>query len=52
MTAKTKSGTNVNINTFDIIIEDGKPVIMFWVKDENGQYGIFNQDQLCNFKDN
>jgi hypothetical protein len=51
MTAKTKSGTSVTVNTFDVIIEDGKPVIMFFVKDENGQYGIFNQNELHEFKE-
>jgi hypothetical protein len=51
MTAKTKNGTAVTVNTFDVIIEDGKPVIMFFVKDENGQYGIFNQNELHEFKE-
>ena len=49
MTAKTISGTKVVVNSFDVIIENGKPLIMFFVKDENGQYGLFNQNELTDY---
>jgi hypothetical protein len=49
MTAKTLSGTNVTIKSFDVIVENGKPVIYFFVQDENGQHGLFNQNELINF---
>ena len=51
ITAKTLSGTNVTINSFDILIEDGKPVIYFFVKDENGQFGLFNQNELTGYSE-
>jgi hypothetical protein len=55
MTAKTLSGTKVTINSFDVIIEpgllphSGRPLIMFFVKDENGHFGIFNQHELMEY---
>lgn len=49
MTAKTLSGTRVVVNSFDVIIENGKPLIMFFVKDENGQFGLFNQNELTDY---
>jgi hypothetical protein len=49
MTAKTLSGKKVTINSFDIIVENGKPLAMFFVKDENGQFGLFNQNELTDF---
>jgi hypothetical protein len=49
MTAKTLSGTKVVVNSFDIIIENGQPIIMFFVKDENGQFGLFNQNELTDY---
>ncbi len=49
MTAKTLAGTNVTVNSFDVIIENGKPVVMFFVKDENSQFGIFNQNELTDY---
>jgi len=49
MTAKTLSGTKVVVNSFDVIVENGKPLIMFFVKDENGQFGLFNQNELTDF---
>ncbi len=49
ITAKTLSGTKVVVNSFDVIIENGKPLIMFFVKDENGQFGLFNQNELTDF---
>jgi len=49
MTAKTISGTKVVVNSFDVIVENGKPLIMFFVKDENGQYGLFNQNELTDY---
>lgn len=51
MTAQTMTGKGVTITDFDIIIENGKPLIMFFVKDENGQFGIFNQNELQNFEE-
>lgn len=47
--AKTLSGINVTINDSEIIIEQGKPVIMFFTVDENGNHGIFSQNQLTDF---
>jgi hypothetical protein len=52
ITAKTKSGTKVTVNTFDVIIEEGKPLVMFFVKDENGQHGIFSQYDLSDYNTN
>ena len=49
MTAKTLSGTKVTVNSFDVIVENGKPLIMFFVKDEDGQFGLFNQNELTDF---
>lgn len=49
MTAKTLSGTKVVVNSFDVIVENGKPLIMFFVKDENGHFGLFNQNELTDF---
>jgi hypothetical protein len=51
MIAKTLSGTDVTINDSDIVIVDGKPVIVFFVVDSNGQHGIFNQNQLTDYKE-
>ena len=51
LSAQTLTGTKVTINDFDIIIEDGKPLLMFFTKDDDGQYGIFNQHQLTNYKE-
>ena len=51
MIAKTLSGTDVTINDSDIVIMDGKPVIVFFVVDSNGQHGIFNQNQLTDYKE-
>jgi hypothetical protein len=47
--ATTLSGAKVRVNTFDVIIENGKPLIVFFVVDENGQHGIFNQNELTNY---
>jgi hypothetical protein len=49
ITAKTLSGRKVTVTSFDVIIENGKPLVMFFVKDENGQFGLFNQDQLTDY---
>jgi hypothetical protein len=51
MAAKTLSGTKVVVNSFDIIIENGQPIIMFFVKDENGQFGLFNQNELTDYEE-
>ena len=51
ITAKTLTGTKVTVNSFDVIIENGKPVVYFFVKDENGQYGLFNQNELTNYEE-
>jgi len=47
--ATTIQGTFVTIKTFDVIIDNGKPLIVFFVVDENGQHGIFNQNELTNY---
>lgn len=49
ITAKTVTGTPVTVNDSDIVIMDGKPIIMFFVVDNNGQHGIFNQNELTDF---
>lgn len=49
ISAQTLNGTKVTVNDFDIIIENGKPLIMFFVKTENGSYAIFNQHELTNY---
>jgi hypothetical protein len=49
ITAKTLSGRKVTVTSFDVIIENGKPLVMFFVKDENGQFGLFNQNQLTDY---
>lgn len=49
MTAKTLTGTPVTIKDSDIVAVDGKPVIVFFTVDSNGQHGIFNQNQLTDF---
>lgn len=51
VTAQTQTGKNVRINDFDIIIQDGKPLLMFFTRDEDGQYGIFSQHELNNYKE-
>jgi hypothetical protein len=51
ITAKTLSGRSVTVNSFDVIIENGKPLVMFFVKDENGQFGLFNQNELTDYKE-
>jgi hypothetical protein len=51
ITAQTLSGTRVTVNSFDVIIENGKPIVYFFVKDENGQYGLFNQNELTNYEE-
>jgi len=47
--ATTIQGVFVTVKTFDVIIQNGKPLIMFFVIDENGQHGIFSQHQLTNY---
>ena len=49
LSAQTLNGTKVTVNDFDIIIENGKPLIMFFVKTENGSHAIFNQNELTNY---
>ena len=49
ITANTLSGRKVTVNTFDVIIDNGKPLVMFFVKDENGQHGLFNQNELTDY---
>jgi hypothetical protein len=49
--AKTLSGTNVTVNSFDVIIENGQPLIMFFVKDENGHFGVFSQNELKDYRE-
>lgn len=49
--AQTLTGTVVTIVNFDVIIQDGKPLVMFFVVDENGHRGIFNQNELTNYQE-
>ena len=49
ITAKTLSGRKVTVTSFDVIIENGQPLIVFFVKDENGQFGLFNQNELTDY---
>lgn len=51
ITAKTKTNRTVTINDIDMIVEDGKLVFMFFVKDEDGQHAIFSHMELHDFKD-
>ena len=51
ITANTLSGRKVTVNTFDVIIDNGKPLVMFFVKDEDGQFGIFNQHELTDYEE-
>lgn len=47
--AKTLTGARVTIKNQEIIIEQGKPLIMFFTVDENGQHGIFPQHELTDY---
>ena len=49
ITANTLSGRKVTVNSFDVIIDNGKPLVMFFVKDEDGHFGIFNQNELTDY---
>ena len=49
MTAKTLTGILVTITSHEIIIEDGKPLIMFFTKSEHGHHGIFPQHHLTDY---
>ena len=49
ISAQTLNGTKVTVNDFDIIVENGQPLIMFFVKTENGSHAIFNQHELTNY---
>ena len=49
ITANTLSGRKVTVNTFDVIIDNGKPLVVFFVKDEDGQHGLFNQNELTDY---
>ena len=51
ITAKTKTGATVVVNSFDVIIEGGKPLIMFFVKDLKGNHAIFNQNELTDYQE-
>jgi hypothetical protein len=51
ITANTLSGRKVTVNTFDVIIDNGKPLVVFFVKDEDGQFGIFNQNELTDYEE-
>ena len=51
MKAKTLTGTCVTINYCEVIVQNGKPVIFFFVKDENGNFGLFNQNDLKDFSE-
>jgi hypothetical protein len=47
--ATTTGGTAVTIKNFEVVIQNGKPVLVFFVVDENGQHGIFHQNELTNY---
>ena len=50
ITAKTLSGRKVTVNSFDVIIDNGSPLVMFFVKDEDGQFGIWHKIcSACHF---
>lgn len=49
MTAKTLTGIKVTITNHEIIIENGKPLIMFFTKSEHGHHGIFPQHHLTDY---
>jgi hypothetical protein len=51
ITAKTQTGTNVTVTSFDVLIEDGKPLIMFFTKDNNGQFAIYSQNMLTDYQE-
>ena len=51
ITAKTLNGTNVKVNDVDIIIEDGKPIIMFFVTCDNGQHEVFSEHALTDYEE-
>ena len=51
MVAKTLSGTDVTINDSDIVILNGKPIIVFFVVDNGGNHGIFNQNELTEYRE-
>ena len=51
VTAKTLTGTPVTINDSDIVIMNGKPVIVFFVIDNGGNHGIFNQNELTDYQE-
>jgi len=51
ITAKTLSGRKVTVNSYDVIIDNGKPLVVFFVKDEDGQFGIFNQNELTDYEE-
>lgn len=51
MLAKTLTGTPVTINDCDIVIMHGKPVIVFFVVDNGGNHGIFNQNELTEYQE-
>jgi hypothetical protein len=51
ISAKTLSGTNVTVKSFDVIIENGKPLVVFFVRDENGHAAVFNQNELTNYQE-
>jgi hypothetical protein len=51
ITAKTLAGTNVTVNSFDVIIHEGQPLIVFFVKTEQGHAAIFNHHQLKDYRE-
>jgi hypothetical protein len=51
ITAKTLTGANVTVKSFDVIIHEGQPVIMFFVRTEQGHAAIFNHHQLTDYKE-
>jgi hypothetical protein len=51
ITAKTLHGTNVTVKSFDVIIHEGQPMIVFFVKTEQGHAAVFNHHQLTDYQE-
>ena len=49
MTAKTLTGTHVTITDHEIITENGKIMVVFFTKTDNGFNAIYAQDQLTDY---
>ena len=49
MTAKTLTGTHVTITDHEIITENGKIMVVFFTKTDNGFNAIYTQNQLTDY---